>query len=519
MMLVERFKKAWKAFFIIEKPPLDSHLYISDDDRRDYSDDDLIKKAHDRTFQRNSKQDWSKEMKYAMDSADTECNGIETGFQFFQNTTSPLLLSWYAQQSFIGYQLAEIMAQHWLIEKACTMPALDASRNGYTVTVNDGQTDVKAQVLDAIKQADKKFRINYHLVEAVHKNRIFGVRIIMFKIEYPGQDPKYYEKPFNIDGVKPGSYKGIVQVDPYWITPELDMAAAADPASMFFYEPTWWQINGRRVHRTHLVILRNGEVGDILKPTYFYGGISVPQKMYERVYAAERTANEAPLLALSKRTAVISTDTSAAILKPGKLIQRMKQAQALRNNYATTIIDAEREKYEQFDTSLNDVDAVIWTQYQICSSIADMPSTKLLGTTLKGFNATGEFEENSYHETLKSIQTHFMTPLLDRHHLLLIYSEIVPKFKVAPFDITHVWKPLDSTTAKGKAENNKLKMETDVGLVSSGILRPEEPRKRLATDPDSEYNGLLSDDIDLPDPEEFTDDPEINTPANEKETA
>ena len=33
------------------------------------------------------------------------------------------------------------------------------------------------------------------------------------------------------------------------------MNAAANPASPEFYEPTWWRVNGKRVHRSHFVII------------------------------------------------------------------------------------------------------------------------------------------------------------------------------------------------------------------------------------------------------------------------
>src|SRR6202000_510843 len=113
---------------------------------------------------------------------------------------------------------------------------------------------------------------------------MFGVRIAYFKVDSP--DPKYYEKPFNIDGVRPGSYKGIVQIDPYWVAPLLDRDAESRPASMHFYEPTWWIVDGQRFHRDHLIIFRNDEPADILKPVYIYGGVPVPRQLMEGVYAA-----------------------------------------------------------------------------------------------------------------------------------------------------------------------------------------------------------------------------------------
>lgn len=402
-------------------------------------------------------------------------------------------LLWYASQSFIGYQMAAIMAQHWLISKACLMPAKDATRNGYEITVNDG-TEVDPGVLDAMRKADVRFRVNKNLIQFVQMGRIFGIRIAMFIVE--SNDPEYYKKPFNPDGVMPGSYKGISQIDPYWITPQLDSEAAGNPASINFYEPTWWNINGRLVHRTHLVIFRTEEVADILKPTYIYGGIPIPQKIYERVYAAERTANEAPMLALTKRTDVVKCDMPQALADQVNFDERMQQWVYRRDNYGIKTIGLE-EEMEQFDTSLVDLDAVIMTQFQLVAAAANVPAVKLLGTSPKGFNTTGEFEEANYHEELESIQTHDLTPLLERHHLLLIRSEIAPQFNIEPFPTTVTWNSLDAMTAKELADLNKLKADTGQVLMSTGAIDGMDERQRVINDPESGYSGLVDDTPEL----------------------
>src|SRR5574337_2071882 len=187
--------------------------------------------------------------------------------------------------------------------------------------------------------------------------RIFGIRVAMFKVD--STDPEYYEKPFNLDGVAPGSYKGIVQIDPYWTAPELDGNAAAQPDTMHFYEPTWWIINGRRYHRSHLIIFRNSEPPDLLKPQYLYGGIPVPQQIMERVYAAERTANEAPQLAMTKRTNVWLTDMTRFASLGDEAISRIQQWSYFRDNFGVKLGDKEGDEFQQFDTTLTDLDQVI----------------------------------------------------------------------------------------------------------------------------------------------------------------
>ena len=413
--------------------------------------------------------------------------------QFNANLTVPPTISlWYASQTFIGYQFAALMAQHWLVSKACMMPAKDAVRNGYELTVNDG-TKVPTDVLDAIRKADVAYNINRNLIEMVQLGRVFGIRVVMFIVE--NDDPDYYTKPFNIDGVTPGSYKGISQLDPYWITPQLDSESAGNPASINFYEPTWWRIRGTLVHRTHLIIYRTEEVSDILKPQYIYGGIPIPQKIYERVYAAERTANEAPMLALTKRVDVVFTDNAEAVANQADFMQRMAEWVFRRDNYGIKTLDKESEDMKQFDTSLADLDAVIMTQYQLVAAAANVPATKLLGTQPKGFNASGDYEEAAYHEELESIQTHDLTPLLERHHMLLIYSEIAPKFNIKPFEMTVTWDPLDALTNKEQAEINEIKARTGQTLMTTGAIDGQDERLRIINDPDSGYNGLVGEEV------------------------
>lgn len=422
----------------------------------------------------------------SMATMDSVCEVNETALTNGADFLPAGQLGWYASQGFIGYQMCAMIAQNWLVDKACSMPAKDAMRNGYEITVNDG-TKIAPEIIEEIKKADKRYNVRKHGVEFVRNGRIFGIRIAMFNIE--SSDPMFYENPFNIDGVTEGSYKGITQIDPYWITPELNAEAASNPMSPHFYEPTFWRVNGKRIHRSHLIVMKNGEVPDILKPSYIYGGVSVPQKIAERIYAAERTANEAPLLAMTKRMTVLNTDVEKAMANFGTFSSKMNLWTQLMNNFGIKIIGG-KETIQQFDTSLADLDAVIMTQYQIVAAAAGVPATKLLGTTPKGFNSTGEYEEASYHEELESIQEHDLSPLIERHHMLIIHSEIAPKFKIAPFSTDLNWLPIDSPTSTEVADVNLKNAQTDQALVNIGAIDGVDVRNRLIADRASGYNGM-----------------------------
>ena len=399
---------------------------------------------------------------------------------------------WYMGQGWIGYQTAAIMSQHWLIDRCCSMPARDAVRVGYDVTVDEDHPDADA-ILTAFSKWDKKYGIDSAMREYIHMGRVYGIRVAIFRVE--STDPEYYSKPFNPDGVTPGSYRGISQVDPIWMVPELTSAALSDPGNRHFYSPEYYVIGSVRYHRSHLCVYIPHPVPDTIKPGYQYGGKSVPQMIYERVYSAERTANEGPQLAMTKRSVIMKTDAVEFWASLTASIQRLFDWSTNRDNYGVLVTDKESEDIVQLDTSLADLDAVIMTQYQLVAAISEVPATKLLMTSPKGFNATGEADQENYRIMLESVQTCDLDPLLEKHHLLVWLSDIKPKFPGADIEINSEWRPLDSPTTAEWADISLKKAQAAQALAGIGAVDGQDVREQLRRDKQSDFFGLVDDDL------------------------
>jgi phage-related protein (TIGR01555 family) len=397
------------------------------------------------------------------------------------------VLEWFSNQGFIGWQVCAILAQNWLVNKACKMPGQDAVRHGFERTVNK-DVEVPPDAFDKLRALDKRYKLKNNLIEHYKFARVFGIRHTLFLVD--GID---YELPFNIDGVKEGSYKGMTQIDPYWLAPMFDLDDASNPQSQNFYNPTWWMINGKKFHRSHFVISRNGnDLADILKPSYFYGGLSTAQLIYERVYAAERTANEAPLLAMTKRLLTLTTDTTKAMNNLEVFKAKLTEWMALINNFGLKVLGPD-EKVDQIDTSLAEFNETIMTQYGLVAAEAEVPEAKLLGKSPKGgLGSEGTYDSDSYHEFLESVQELELSPIVERHTQLCQRSH-----GISPtVNIEIIWNPTDSPTAKELAEINKIKADTDVALTTAGSIDGVDSRKRLIADKDSGYNGI--EEIDEP---------------------
>lgn len=433
-----------------------------------------------RSFQRTSEDMKPVNAKgHAMDAA---CVGGSLKNVFgVSNYADDVIFTHFAQQGFIGYQACALLAQNWIINNACSVPCEDAIRPGYEISLNQ---DIKLEdqdLLVKIKQvSERKYNISNIARNFARNNKIFGCALAL-----PVVDGIDYAKPFNIDGVRRGSYKGISLIEPYWVMPELDMEATSAPESLHFYEPTWWRLpNGKRIHRSHVIYITGDEVPDVLKPTYYFGGLPLTQQIYERVYASERVANEAPLMALTKRMLIADGNIEAYLMNEEDAEKKLQKLSYCRDNYGV-FFKRPGDNVQQIDTSLTDFDALIMTQYQLVASIARMPATKLLKTQPKGFNATGEYEMKDYIQELQHLQDNQMKPLIERNNLLVEKSEFGYSY-----ELEAKFNPVDMPTERELAEVRKIDADTDMVLINAGAISPEEARARIIADPNSGYNGL-----------------------------
>ncbi len=428
-----------------------------------------------------------------------------TRLQQAYNITNPIndiIYTFFATQGFIGFQACAILSQNWLINKACLQPTKDAIRPDYELSYvrtdeEELDKDFLSEIID-LSNDRKGFNIKETCRVFAEKKRQFGQILA-----YPIVEDADYANPFNIDGIKPNSYKGITVVDPIWYEPILDEEAISDPTSLRYFKPTWFRLpDGKKIHSSWCIFGKNGEVPDVLKPTYRWGGYPIPQLIYKRAYAAEKVANEAPMLAQSKRLLVADVNVQGYLANPSKEQEKLKALSMFRDNWGI-MTKRPGDSVQQIDTSLTDLDEVIMTQYQLTAAAAGIPATKLLETQPKGFNSTGDYEDDQYKLTLVSIQEDDYVPILDMHYKLLSVSKYGIKR-----DYTINFVEIDTPTEKERAEINNMKAQTVATYLQAGIITEEEARANLIKDPDSGFNDITD---ELPEGEfNFSDEEENN---------
>lgn len=426
----------------------------------------------------------------AMATADSEVDGYGV------STAIPLdMMTWYARQTFIGWQACSIMATHWLIGRACAMPIDDALKNGFEITACGSDTSISDDVAKILRKSEERHHLHKKLHNFGFFGRVFGVRVAIFRID--GYTAEEYGKPLNFDDVSSErKYKGFALVDPQYCTPVV--TNTSNPIADDFMKVTYWQVSGIRYHHSFCVEYVHQEVAQTMRGVYMNaGGISLIQQIYEKVYLAEQAAAEANRLLFSKRVWVRSGDVVGALLDQTAFEQKMSFFARAINNFGTLLL-GENEELNKHETSLQEVTGVIGQKYEHVSAVSGIPCNRLMMTQLTGFAASGEAEEKIYLDMVSDIQCNRLKPVVEMHTRLTLLSHDLP---ADDFEVT--FNPATSFTAKELAEINATKAQTDSTLVQIQAISPEAVAEKWAKDPHGGYAGIDLEQYAVQEQEDF----------------
>lgn len=439
-------------------------------------------------------------------TADSEVDGYGV------STAIPLdMMTWYARQTFIGWQACSIMATHWLIGRACSMPIDDALKNGFEITACGSDTSISDDVDKILRASEKKHDLHKRLHNFGVFGRVFGVRVAIFRID--GYTAEEYGKPLNFDDVSSGrKYKGFALVDPQYCTPVV--TNSSNPIADDFMKVTYWQVSGIRYHHSFCVEYVHQEVAQTMRGVYMNAGaISLVQQIYEKVYLAEHAAAEANRLLFSKRVWVRSGDVESALMDQVAFESKMNFFARAINNFGTLLL-GENEQLNKHETSLQEVTGVIGQKFEHVSAVSGIPTNRLMMTQLTGFASSGEAEEKIYLDMVSNIQCNQLKPVVEMHTRLTLLSNDLP---ANDFDVT--FNPATSFTAKELADINSQKAQTDSTLAQIQAISPEAIAEKWAKDPHGGYAGIDLADYAVQEQDDFNADMEGMTGLEAVETA
>lgn len=419
-----------------------------------------------------------------------------------------------SQSRFLGYAFLSYIAQDAFIRRAVTTRADEMTRAWGELTGADKEKSTEEKITFVTKELERLGAQNVFR-KASNLTGFFGGCLVYLDVRenenIPLTDeelatPLYKEgqDDFNKAKLKGLKICGMQPIEPINIAPST--YNSTDPTAKNFYEPEYFYILGRKIHKSRFLYFAENIPPQILKPVYLFFGIPLAQIMFPYVQAFYKSKDVVNNVVLKFSCTSIFTDIDSLIAVDGEsaVSSRINTIAKYRDNNSVIVLDKNSEDMQQINTPITGLRDILWANLELLPIISGIPTTKFLETSPTGLNATGEFDMRNYYDLINTLQNNiFNNPI---HKLI----DIICYCNGLENGLNWNWKPLYQMSDREKAEVNRMKADTSNIYVQMGAITNADVARQLMNDKDSEYESLeIPEPIDITEQEE-----EVNVGEN-----
>lgn len=351
---------------------------------------------------------------------------------------------------------------NWLARQIVDVPAEDMTREW---------REIKTDLSDEIRAEEDRLFIPARVNEALCWARLFGGAGMLM---LTGQD---LTKPLNVNRIRKGDLRRVIVFDRWdlqCVTLNTWNILADNYLKPEFYVVTG---GGQQIHHSHIVRFEGARLPRRTQVlTQGWGDSELRKCMDDIMDIVASKDGIAELMQeanvdVVKRVGLsdeLASDQDTAIVDRYALFSQMKSVVQL------ALLDGD-EEYERKTLNLSGVAPIIETFMTWISGAADIPVTRLFGTSAKGLNATGEGDLTNYYNSIRSQQTSKLDPAMRVLDEVLVRSAL----GYWPDDYNYVWNPLAQASDEEIARANKLRAETDQAYVDMGAIQVSDVQRNL----------------------------------------
>ncbi|MGH9930718.1 MAG: DUF1073 domain-containing protein [Pyrinomonadaceae bacterium] len=350
----------------------------------------------------------------------------------------------------------------WLARQIVDVPAEDMTREWRTIKCDDA---------DVIRAEEDRLQIQCFTSEAISWARLFGGAGILMITDQP------LDKPLDVTKIKKGSLKRVIVFDRFDMTPaDLNVA---NMIAQNYLQPEFYTLVGgaQKIHWTHFARFQGAKLPRRQRVQTQGWGDSELRKCLDDIM---------DIVASKDGIAELMQEANVDIIKRDNLSDELAsdQDEAITARYALfsqmkslvnlALLDGQ-ESYERKTLDLGGVAPVLDLLMTWISGAADIPVTRLFGTSAKGLNATGEGDMDNYHNSLSSKRMSQVDPGLRMLDEVMVRSALGRW----PDDFNYVWNPFQQPNLGEIATANKARAETDLIYLDSGVVLTSQVQRRL----------------------------------------
>lgn len=358
----------------------------------------------------------------------------------------------------LSYQECSTLSVEPIINNAIGKLSNEALRKGYNIICNN------VELKEFLQKRVLELELDKTLCEALTQSLIYGGCLLF-------QDRGLREKmeaPLHLTreiGQK-NPIRKIKIIPPYLVGAyNVEMF---NPLGEDYMKPTLWNVAGQgAVHKSRLIPLVVFSVPDLILPMFNFFGVSLCQLMKESVRNTNMAYNSIADILLRFKTDIITSDLLK--INPSEAIARAEFINKSKNNLGTLLLTKD-EVMQQFVTSIAGLDKVVAQLQESVAIAARMPAVKLLGLTPSGFNATGDYDLNSFYDELEAMRKNILEPII-----LQVLNDIALEYVgLLESDIRIEWESLKDKDSLKETQSLNLLLDSCIKGIEAGIITQEQ---------------------------------------------
>ncbi len=367
-------------------------------------------------------------------------------------------------------ELGAMYRETSLSRKIVDTPAEDMVRKW---RIFDGQ-GLEMEQIEELNQEQKRLQLKKHTFDALSQSRLYGGALLIPILEGTGG----LDEPLTIDMVKQGSLKAVTVVDASWAFPF--GIVNENPYDVNYLLPDFYSLSSateRKVHHSRIIRFD----GEPLPRREFernrYWGESILEVVYNEMKRATTVADSTVALMHELNLDMISIEGLSNALSAGQeaQIKNRLEAHTLAKSMFNTVIMDSTETFSNRTMPVAGMDALVQLFYNLLAGAADIPVTRLMGTSPDGMNATGEGDLRNYYDMISSKQETRLAPQLHKFDMIMAKS----LFGDLPDDLSFSFNPLWQESSQDRADRTLKEAQRDTIYLQDNVITEDIVAKQL----------------------------------------
>ncbi len=395
----------------------------------------------------------------------------------------------------------------WLGGVAVDVVADDMTREGVDIV-----STLKPDKIEKIEKAANILNIWGSLCDAVKWARLYGGSIAVLMI-----DGQKFDKPFRLETVGPGQFKGLWVLDRYQANPSLnDLVGDMGPD---FGLPRYYDtatdsagVPKAKIHYSRVIRLEGIRLPHYQRVIENLWGISVIERLYDRMIAFDSATQGAAQLVHKSYLRTFKVKNLREIVAAGGeavsgLIKEIELMTRFQGIEGMTLMDLEDEFEAVQHSGFAGISEALIQFGQQLSGALQIPLVRLFGQSPAGLNSTGESDLRTYYDGIRQQQERTLRNGVETVYHCLAQSEGITVPKSFNIQFAPLWQMKEED--KVKAANDLT--QAVLGAVDGGLVRVDTGLKELREG--ARMTGVWSNITD----EEIAEAEDMPTPAEQAE--